>query len=149
MTLLILTWVITITVNAQHYRPKLAPIGLSFLSGASKGLNETLSHHYDRFEYKYPGANPYYWNPSLSWTNKYKNNDPKLGEKFLGSSTIFVFTTDAYHLTNTIHKNTLFAAGITIGIGERRPWWHYALDAGISMLSYSAGFHAVYTIHFK
>lgn len=37
-------------------------------------------------------------NPKLSWTNKWKNNDYKQGEKFIGSSTVFVMFTDLWHL---------------------------------------------------
>jgi len=37
-------------------------------------------------------------NPTLSWINKWKNNNYKQGEKFIGSSTIFVMFTDLWHL---------------------------------------------------
>ena len=37
-------------------------------------------------------------NPKLSWTNKWKNNNYKQGEKFIGSSTVFVMFTDLWHL---------------------------------------------------
>ena len=38
-------------------------------------------------------------NPKLSWKNKWKNGDYKQGEKFIGSSTIFVMFTDLWHLS--------------------------------------------------
>lgn len=34
---------------------------------------------------------------SNTWSNKYKNNDPRQGEKFLLSTTVLVFLTDAWH----------------------------------------------------
>ena len=37
-------------------------------------------------------------NPTLSWKNKWKNSDYKQGEKFIGSSTVFVMFTDLWHL---------------------------------------------------
>lgn len=41
----------------------------------------------------------YKWlNKDWSWKNKYKNNNPVYGEKFLGSTTVFVFLTDGWHL---------------------------------------------------
>ena len=40
--------------------------------------------------------------------NKWKNGDPKQGERFLGSSTIFVGLTDAWHLSKLFHNLTLF-----------------------------------------
>lgn len=38
-----------------------------------------------------------FWSQS-SWRNKYKNGDPKQGERFWGSTTVFVMFTDAWHL---------------------------------------------------
>jgi hypothetical protein len=35
--------------------------------------------------------------PALSWRNKWKNGDPAQGERFFGSSTIFVCVTDFWH----------------------------------------------------
>ena len=39
--------------------------------------------------------------PQLSWKNKWKNGDPGQGEKFPGSSTIFVWTTDLWHFSQS------------------------------------------------
>lgn len=39
-----------------------------------------------------------YWNPERSWVYKWKNGDPKQGERFPFSSTILVFLTDGWHL---------------------------------------------------
>lgn len=39
-----------------------------------------------------------FMNPKLSWMNKWKNKDYKQGEKFIGSSTVFVMFTDLWHL---------------------------------------------------
>ena len=48
---------------------------------------------------------PKTWEPffdsTVSWKNKWKNGDPNQGEKFFGSSTFLVWTTDAWHLANT------------------------------------------------
>jgi len=45
----------------------------------------------------YNVKNEQWFNPSLSWRNKWKDGHPDKGEKFLGSSTIFVFVTDFWH----------------------------------------------------
>jgi hypothetical protein len=42
--------------------------------------------------------NQQFWNPKISWKNKWENGDKDNGERFLFSSTLFVFTTDAWHL---------------------------------------------------
>lgn len=43
--------------------------------------------------------NELFWNPKKSWRNKWKgvSIEGKLQEKFPGSSTIFVWVTDAFH----------------------------------------------------
>lgn len=43
-----------------------------------------------------------WFNPAISWTFKYKNNDPSQGEKFLFSTTLLVCLTDGYHLFKTL-----------------------------------------------
>lgn len=130
-------------------RHAIAPAALSFVSGSAVGLNQVLAHHYPKFKSRFPGANDRYWKPELSWYNKYRNGDPALGPAYPGSTTFLVATTDAYHLTNFVSRGTLFAAGCTVAIGQRRPWWHYALDIGISYLAFGAGFHTVYSLYFK
>ena len=43
-----------------------------------------------------------------SWRNKWKNGDPKQGEKFPFSSTIFVMFTDRWHLTQSFFLTAIF-----------------------------------------
>lgn len=38
-------------------------------------------------------------NPNISWKNKWKNDEPKNGELFFGSSTFLVMFTDLWHLS--------------------------------------------------
>lgn len=135
--------------TTYRWQRAIAPASLAFASGVSTGLHETVTHHYDRFEGRYPGANAQFWDPRVSWRNKYKQGDSAAGPAYLGSTTFLVATTDAYHLTNLVSRGTLFAAGCTITLGERRPWWHYAADIGISYLAHGAGFHGVYSLWFR
>ena len=47
-----------------------------------------------------------FWKPwmnkSEGWKNKWKLGDPKYGEKFIGSSTVFVLFTDLWHFAQFI-----------------------------------------------
>jgi len=43
-----------------------------------------------------------WWNPDISWQNKYKYGDHASGPKFWGSTTIFVAITDASHMLRAI-----------------------------------------------
>lgn len=66
-----------------------------FVAGIFKAIIDTLQFHFETSIFK--NFNQKWWNPSISWKNKWKNGDPKQGERFLGSSTIFVSLTDAWH----------------------------------------------------
>jgi hypothetical protein len=95
---------------------------LILLSGVSESIMDTLQFHYDLSIFKKMN-NQKFWNPILSWMNKWKNDDPKNGEKFLGSSTIFVGVTDAWHLFKLIHNFTLFLGLFFISIGTFSIFW--------------------------
>jgi hypothetical protein len=117
-------------------------IGLPFVAGALWALHETLQHHWGYFERKHPNANAQWWNPALSWKNKYRNSDPNEGRTCWP-----VQVTDAKHLLVLGHNATLFGAGVSIGLGKPRKWWRYAIDAGVSLLSYSAGNYLTYQFY--
>ena len=107
---------------------------LVFMAGASKGFNETLMFHWDAFHQKFPNANPNWYNPEVSWKNKYKDGDPVNGAKFPLSTNMLVATTDQYHLNNFINK-TAWISTIMIKMSEpRKSFKHYFLD----MLYYTA-----------
>ena len=44
-----------------------------FLAGAFNGVSQDLLFHYNEFETTFPNANSQYWDPEISWANKYKN----------------------------------------------------------------------------
>ena len=48
-----------------------------------------------------------------SWRNKWKNGDPKQGEKFPFSSTIFVLFTDRWHQYQALFLAAMFALVVT------------------------------------
>ena len=84
-------------------------LGLLFVAAASvsEAIMDKIQFHYDISifsQYKYKQT---FWNPNLSWVNKWKDSSAK-EEKFLGSSSIFVFTTDAWHLFKFFRNTFLF-----------------------------------------
>jgi hypothetical protein len=90
-------------VKAQRpWKEYLVPGTLMFLSGLTEGTNEALAFHYRQgFKRCFPGASDQFWDPSVSWKNKYKNNDPSQGPRFPGSTEVFVAFTDGYHMMRT------------------------------------------------
>lgn len=132
-----------------NWRKAIAPASFALVSGAAYGFHETSVHHPDR----YPDSwNPDYWDARVSWKNKYYQNDPANGEKYFGSTSFLAWTTDSKHLFGTVHRVTMFGAGVSAGIvytrGEKRKWWHYAADAVISYAAFSIGFHSIYSLAF-
>ena len=136
---------VCIEMSAQGYSLKRAilPASLSFAGGAAWGLNQTLEHQNAAFFRVFPDANKQFWGPD-SWRNKYNGFNPENGRN---STPIWI--TDGKHLTASGTQVFVFAAGVSIGIGEKRKWWHYAADAGISFVAYSAGNWLTYNAIFR
>lgn len=123
---------------------KLITGSLAFISGTAKGLNETLQHHYSYFREAFPHASENWFNPKISWRNKYRDGIPENGPKFPFSTTALVMFTDQYHLNHFIHKTTLLTA-LVIKIGEgKQPFKFYIYDLLYYTACYQAGFSLMY-----
>jgi hypothetical protein len=83
-------------------------LGLLFVAASSiaEAIMDKIQFHYDKSIYSQDKYKQTFWNPTKSWVNKWKE-DLKT-ERFLGSSTIFVFTTDAWHLFKFFRNTFLF-----------------------------------------
>jgi len=77
------------------------------VAGISKAVQDKILYHFYESRFKTMGT---FWNPEKSWENKWKDGDPEKGERFPGSSTIFVSLTDAWHLFGMIKNFTLVSA---------------------------------------
>jgi hypothetical protein len=123
---------------------KLLTGGLVFIGGTAKGFNETLHFNYKNFENTFPGANKQWFDPQISWRNKYEGGNPENGPNFFLSTSAFVMFTDQYHLNNFIHRTSILTA-LVIKIGEgKRPFKHYMYDLLYYTVCYQAGFSAAY-----
>lgn len=128
------------------------------VSGMIDGTIESMTWHYeDGFKPRCPNVNDQFWNPAVSWTNKYKNHDPKQGPKFFGSTNLFVYTTDAYHMlrstARTINGFTLaFYIHKSVHEKEMSPkqrWLRIGRDLLVLTAIRTAGFHMTYSILFR
>lgn len=82
------------------------------LSCACRSAKDKVAHHYDQSVFS--RLNPRFWDPSVSYRNKWKNGNKREGERFWGSSTIFVNLTDAWHLFSSLE---LLCAHLALSIG--------------------------------
>jgi O-antigen ligase len=55
--------------------------------------------------------NKFFWDPKISWYNKYKNKDPLAGPRFPFSTTLFVGLTDGWHFFKLL-RNLFIVIGI-------------------------------------
>ncbi len=107
------------------------------VAGFNKAIMDALQFHYStsifiRFK------NQQWWNPSISWKNKYKNGDKKNGPKFFGSTTFLSFITDGWHLSQFIFLSSLQFA-ILFGINMTTPFQWYYWVAGFIILKVVLG----------
>ncbi|THH40257.1 hypothetical protein [Neolewinella litorea] len=124
---------------------------LLFLAHVLKGVGDTLQFHYESSPYADLG-NTSFWNPEQSWKAKYAS-DPTgeplrpLREKFPGSTTLFVATTDAWHLSQSLQYACIRLAVCLLAVpllGWRGGWAYAGLYALIWVVQ-AAGFHLAYT----
>lgn len=140
-TLLLLLMIIWgYKVQSQHW---LSYTG-SFVAGLGDGTAEALRNHYSKTPFK----NHQYWDPGVSWTNKYKNGDPTQGPRFPLSTTAFVWTTDGYHMSRMV-RNSSFMVSIVFHPHEKKKWTGYLLDVATHYLMFQAGFNLMYEVVLK
>lgn len=119
---------------------------LLLISAAADGLRDTLMFHYSETGFT---ANDLFWDPDVSWQNKWKNGDPAQGEAFPLSSTALVWATDAWHLAQTVHLAALrIALLVAASMAVRLKWWKWVLLFFAISAAWSAGFHIIYTLIF-
>ncbi|MFW6246618.1 MAG: hypothetical protein ACOC22_00380 [bacterium] len=82
---------------------------LIIIAGISNAIMDTLQFRYSRSIFS-KFKNQQWWNPTLSWRNKWKNGDYSQGERFWGSSRWFVRFTDAWHFFQGLMFTCLFLA---------------------------------------
>jgi hypothetical protein len=77
-----------------NYISLISLIVMLLCSAITKSIMDTISFTFASSKLKNLGK---WWNPAISWKNKWKNGDPTQGERFFGSSTFFVSLTNAWH----------------------------------------------------
>lgn len=132
-----------------NYNALILPATLSFCSGATWGLHEKTSHHWGEFSVRFPKANPQFWNPEVSWRNKYVGGNPDLGRKKILGVNVPVHFSDAKHLLASSTQVFGFSAGCSITLGKKVSWKEYALRVGASFVGYSLGNYVTFNLLYK
>lgn len=94
---------------------------------------DTLQFHYKGSVFASQGFAEQWWNPEVSWQNKWQGGDPDIGERFPLSSSVLVFLTSGWHLFKAL---AVFFVGLAVLAPFTKlfylPW--YGWVAGILLL---------------
>lgn len=142
MKIIIIISLLIGNVNAQSVKNDIAIYALSFISGASNGVEETIKYHYNLgFARVHTNASRQYWDPRVSWQNKNKNTFTK----------VFPMFTDGYHLTRGISRISMIGA-IAISSNDfngKNKGWKIAKKFLISMACNRLGQYITYDVIYK
>ena len=124
---------------------------LLFVAHCLKGVGDTLQFHYDDSPFATFG-DAAFWDPDESWKAKYARDaagEPlrPLRENFPGSTTLFVATTDAWHLSQSLQYACIRLAVCLLAVpllGWRGVWAYAGLYALLWVVQ-AAGFHLAYS----
>lgn len=105
------------------------------------GTMMTLEHHHGTSLFS--KAKPYSFFGRNSWTRKYKDNNPREGQKFFGSTTFFVWLTDGYHLMQ-FFMLTFLTLSVVLFYAYRDDLEYYIAIFVVYRISWSLGFMAMY-----
>lgn len=119
------------------------PLALTLLAAICMAAMDKIQHHWSTSIFSRLGA---WWNPSESWRLKWKNGDPKQGERFPGSSTVFVFITDFWHLAKWVMLKAIFAA---MAWGLYGVWWQRVVAFVVLHAAFSMGFELFFRFVFQ
>lgn len=115
---------------------------LLLFAGSFEGIMDTLQfHYYNSIFIKF--NNQSFWNPEVSWGNKWKAGDPLNGPAFWGSSSAFVSLTDAWHLFK-LFRNVFLFVGISSIAYNADTIFHLFIYVVIARSVYGLGFWITY-----
>ena len=128
-------------------------VALLIAAEACNGVMDALQFHYPQTGFE-PDSR--FWNPAISWQNKYKGGDPDNGPAFFLSTTALVFLTDGWHLFKFLYLAFIRAAFVVL-LAQLFPVrftgnFKFLFWTGVwGVLSWvqAAGFHLTYSLIFN
>jgi len=115
---------------------------MTLIAGLSEGIMDSIQFHFKKTRFS-RFKNQSFWDPNISWKNKWKNGDPSLGERFKFSSTLLVGLTDAWHLFKLIRNLSIFSSLPLISFQTDNVYMLIFIIA-MSRLTYGIGFQISY-----
>ena len=120
------------------------------LAGICNAIMDKINFHWDESIFK-DSRFEQWSNPLYSYKNKWKNKSNSLdGERFPGSSTIFVWTTDLWHLAQSLMISFFILGGIFYADGlidvYETQWINTVIDFIIFRIVFSLTFELFWSI---
>jgi hypothetical protein len=123
---------------------------LIILAAIANAIGDKIQFHWNNSIFADRGWDAWA-NPKISWRRKWRWKGGKLdeieGEAFLGSSTVFVWLTDLWHLTKSLQLTTLF-----LGIVLYQPIFHaqnHIIEIIINFSILRAAYGGVFELFFS
>ena len=111
------------------------------LAGICNACMDTIRYHWTTSIFFSLNTKYQQWfRPTLSWRNKWKNGDPNEGERFLGSSTVFVWLTDFRHFAKL-----LMLLFISLAIVFYHPVYEWWTDIPIMYITFTGIFELFFS----
>jgi hypothetical protein len=123
------------------------------LAGMCNAVMDKIVFHWDDSVFK--GSKLDWWaNPEVSYKNKWKNNSNSSGgEKFPGSSTVFVWVTDLWHFAQSFMISFFVLAALFYGDGIinyfDNNWFNIFIDFIILKSAFSLTFELFWSVILK
>ena len=122
---------------------------LTVIAGVCKAVMDVLQFHFWKSIFNNSKYKKYFWDPSVSWLNKYKDFEAQNQiPRYFGSTTFLVWTTDAWHLFQMINNLTLISGMLLIGFNVEN-WKMLILFGGVGYVVYTTIFELFYSKVFK
>jgi hypothetical protein len=123
----------------------LLSLSLILLGFIFKAVCDTLKFHFSTSIFNRQKLQ--YWWGTSSWTNCYKDHDYKKGEKFFGSSTVFIMFMDAWHCFDFL-RSIAFISAFTVYAFDYS-FWLFLLLTIVIFMGGSMIFEFLYSDIFK
>lgn len=112
---------------------------LSFIAGTAWGLHEAINYRKDVFFKRFPGANRQYFDPAISWENKYMRPGVPVQ---LTDAKHLSFAINNIALSGAISAATVYCTVPIVRPKQGRKWWHIPARMLIQSAAVSAGYAA-------
>lgn len=130
----------------EHLKANAPAWGLSLGAGYANGVGDVLQFKYSSSVFPQEGSGEkvlwgghQYWNPAVSWKNKYQDYPNDTGSRFPMSKSGLVWATDGWHMSKTVQLTLMQVGVVTYKPPEK--WGHKVLDVILMKVLFSAGWN--------